>query len=290
MPLSRVPAQPLDPCVYHSHGRRGRSCVPGLLPAAFRASKQLLPPALVFILYLAAVAHVHAQAPYEGEGRVVAVDAANGTVTLDHGPIPGLMQAMRMRFTVGQVELLRGLGVGDVVRFSLAARGEEMVIATMEKTGEPPPLRPVTFPAPDFTLPTLAGQSLRLSDLRGKVVLMSFWAMGCEPCRREMPTIEELYQRYKDRGLEVVAVNLDTLATARVEAFVKEAGVTFRVVLDPSSLTVQVYRVLVLPTTYLINRAGNLMTRNVGGRNWSDGASRIAVEGLLQEPAPTTKK
>ncbi len=88
----------------------------------------------------------------------------------------------------------------------------------------------------------------------------------------------------------MVAVNLDTLAGARVEAFVKEAGVTFRVVLDPSSSTVQVYRVLVLPTTYLITRAGNLMTRNVGGRNWNDGASRIAVEGLLQEPAPTTKK
>ena len=97
-----------------------------------------------------------------------------------------------------------------------------------------------------------------------------------------MPIIEALYQRYKDRGLEVVAVNLDMLSTAGVEAFVKEVEVTFRIVLDPSWATARAYRVVGVPTTYLIDRAGNVVVREVGERDWMDGVSQMAVEGLLQ--------
>jgi thiol-disulfide isomerase/thioredoxin len=245
--------------------------------------------ALLVHLYLA-VASVHAQPPFAGEGRVVAVDEANGAVTLDHGPIPGLMPAMRMTFPVPQGELLRGLQVGEVVRFSLEPRGPEWVIATMEKAGGRPPPRPVMFQGPDFTLPTLSGASLRLADLRGQVVLLNFWATWCVPCRTEMPTIEALYQRYKGRGLEVVAVNVDLLSTAGVEAFVKEVGVTFRVVLDPSWATARAYSVVGVPTTYLINRAGNVVVREVGERDWMDDVSQMAVEGLLQEPSTADQR
>jgi thiol-disulfide isomerase/thioredoxin len=212
---------------------------------------------------------------------VVAVDEANGTVTLDHGVIPGLMPAMRMAFPVQQIEQLQGLQVGTVVRFSLQARGPEWIITTIEPVGEPPPPRSARFPAPDFTLPTLSGAPIRLADLRGKVVLLSFWATWCVPCRTEMPTLEALYQRYKDRGLEVLAVNLDMLSTAGVEAFMQEVGVTFRVGLDPSWSTAQAYRVLGLPTTYLIDRAGHAVVREVGARDWLDGLSQLVVEGLL---------
>jgi thiol-disulfide isomerase/thioredoxin len=243
-------------------------------------SRRLLSTALLFHLCLAG--HVHAQPRFEGEGRVVAVDEANGTVTLDHGAIPGLMPAMRMAFPVQQGELLRGLQEGDVVRFSLQARGPEWVIATIEKAEGRLPPRPVMFQAPDFTLPTLSGAFLRVADLQGKVVLLNFWATWCVPCRTEMPSIEALYQRYKDRGLEVVAVNLDMLSTASVEAFMQEVGVTFRVGLDPSWSTARAYRVLGLPTTYLIDRAGNVVVREVGARDWLDGVSQLAVEGLMQ--------
>jgi thiol-disulfide isomerase/thioredoxin len=139
------------------------------------------------------------------------------------------------------------------------------------------------FPAPDFALPTLAGESLRLADLRGKVVLVNFWATWCVPCRTEMPTIEELYRRYRDRGLEVVAINLDILSPPGVQAFVKEVKVTFAIVLDPSWATARAYRVIGLPTTYLIDRGGNVVVREVGERNWADGISQMAVEGLLHE-------
>jgi len=91
-------------------------------------------------------------------------------VTLDHGPISGLMPAMRMAFPVQQVELLKGLQVGDVVRFSLQPRGPEWVIAAIEPAEDRRPPRPVIFPAPDFALPTLSGETVR-------VFVVSLWAL-----------------------------------------------------------------------------------------------------------------
>ena len=94
------------------------------MDVSLRPWSRLLATALLVYLYLG-VAYVYAQHRFEGEGRVVAIDEAKGAATLDHGPIPGLMPAMRMAFPVSQVDLLRGFEVGDVVRFSLQPRGPE---------------------------------------------------------------------------------------------------------------------------------------------------------------------
>ncbi len=147
--------------------------------------------------------------------------------------------------------------------------------------------RSVIFQAPDFTLQTLRGETVHLADLRGKVVLLNFWATWCVPCRTEMPAIEALYQRYKDRGFDVLAVNMDKSSAAGVEAFVKETGVTFRTVLDSSWTTARAYGVRGLPTSYFIDRTGNVVVRVMGERNWMDGASQTEVEGLLQDPGAT---
>lgn len=124
---------------------------------------------------------------------------------------------------------------------------------------------------------------MRLADLRGKVVLLNFWATWCVPCRTEMPALEALYQRHKDAGLVVLAINLDTLSSAGLEAFVKEVAMTFPIVLDPTWSTAKLYQVHGLPTTYLIDRAGDVVVREVGERDWLDGVSHMAVQGLLQE-------
>ena len=245
--------------------------------------RHLVSTALLVYLCLALV-QAQAQSRFTGEGRVVAVDAAQGTVTLDHGPIPGLMAAMRMAFPVQPVERLQELQVGDTVRFDLEPRGPAWVIVTLEPTGERPSPPRVAFAAPDFALSSLSGGTVRLADLRSKVVLVNFWATWCVPCRMEMPALEALYQRYKDAGLVVLAINLDTLSSASVEAFVKEVAVTFPIVLDPAWSTAKLYQVRGLPTTYLIDRAGNVVVREVGERDWLDGVSHMAVQGLLQEP------
>jgi len=248
----------------------------------------LVSTALCWHLHLA-VGPGHAQSRFDGEGRVVAVDESHGTVTLDHGPISGLMPAMRMAFPVQQAEQLLGLHGGALVRFSLQARGLEWVIAAIEPMEDHPQPILTSFPAPDFTLPTLSGAPIRFSDLRGKVVLLNFWATWCGSCRAEMPTIDALYRQYKDRGLEVLAVNLDLAPIAKIQD-VDKAGVSLRVGLDPFSSAARTYRVLVLPTTYLIDRAGNVIVREIGGRDWLDGVSQRAVESLLQQPEATARR
>jgi thiol-disulfide isomerase/thioredoxin len=232
-------------------------------------------------LHLAAVSG-QAQPRFEGQGRVVAFDESASIVTLDHGPISGLMPAMQMAFPVQRAEQLAGLQAGTLVRFSLQARGTEWVITTIEPVGDHPPSHLTSFPAPDFTLPTLSGVPVRLSDLRGKVVLLNFWVTWCGSCRAEMPTIDALYQRYNKRGLEVLAVNLDVATTSKVQTSVGELGVTFRVGLDPSSVIARTYRVAGLPTTYLIDRTGKVVVQEIGARDWLDANSRLAIEGLLQ--------
>jgi len=150
--------------------------------------------------------------------------------------------------------------------------------------------RPVLFQAPDFALPTLSGETVRLTDLRGKVVLLNFWATWCVPCRKEMPTIEALYQRYKDRGLEVLGMNLDKGSSPDVEAFVKEVGVTFHIVLDPAWATMRAYKVRGLPTTFLIDRAGDVRVQDIGERDWMAEAIQRTVEELLQAPTAAEQR
>lgn len=218
----------------------------------------------------------------EGDGVVVRLDRSSRTVTLDHGPIPDVMPAMRMAFPVERAELLADLQPGDAVRFTLESRGPEWVVVAVQRRDAPSTLAPARFPAPDFTLRSLDGTSLTLSAWRGKAVLLNFWATWCVPCRTEMPAIERLYRRYRAQGLEVAAINLDALSADGVHAFLKEVSVTFPVLLDPQWSTTSAYRVLGLPTTYLIDASGDVVAREVGARDWDDAATHAAVTRLLQ--------
>ncbi len=183
-----------------------------------------------------------------------------------------------------------GLVVSLGVMASLGYAEER--VAQQAPVGSPATTTPMgeNLPAPDFTLSTPSGASLSLSELRGKVVLLNFWATWCVPCRKEMPAIEALYQRYKDRGLEVVAISLDKIDAAPVEAFAKEVGVTYRVVLDPSWATARTYGVRGLPATFLLDRTGNVVMRELGERDWMEEAKQQTVEGLLQIPEASKRQ
>src|SRR5919197_6235623 len=117
--------------------------------------------------------------------------------------------------------------------------------------------------APDFTLETASGGTIRLSDLRGKVVLLNFWATWCEPCRVEMPEIEGTYRAHQAGGFEVVAVNLQESAD-EVRPFMKELGLTFPAALDRDGAVSRLYRARALPSSLLVDRQGPVQYVRVG--------------------------
>lgn len=118
--------------------------------------------------------------------------------------------------------------------------------------------------APDFELKTLAGDTIKLSDLKGKKVMLNFWATWCPPCKAEMPAMEEFH---KEAGDEVVilAVNIDPHLD--VKAFVDENGITFPIPLDEEDKVNETYQVLSIPTTYFIDTKGNIGNKYIGAMN-----------------------
>lgn len=139
--------------------------------------------------------------------------------------------------------------------------------------------------APDFTLKTLEGNTVRLSDFRGKkVVLINFWATWCPPCRLEMPTMQQIYSEYKERGVEILAVNIEADAKQEISDFVKELRLTFPILLDPDMKVLRKFRVIGLPVSVLIDRQGIIRAKEIGYRDWASRASRRLVESLLTPP------
>ncbi len=136
-------------------------------------------------------------------------------------------------------------------------------------------------PAPELALTDLAGNTHRLSEYRGKGILLNFWATWCVPCRAEMPSMERVYHALSQKGLIVLAVSLDAGSPGPVDNFVKELALTFPVLLDSPATSSRSYRVFGLPTSFLIDRNGRLAGREVGARDWNSGEARKKLEALL---------
>ena len=133
--------------------------------------------------------------------------------------------------------------------------------------------------AEDFTLKMPDGKSFRLSDQRGKTVIVNFWATWCPPCREEMPAMERLYQQHKGRGLVLVAVSLDA-DPAVVAPYVRENKFTFPIALDPKSEIASKYGVRALPSSFVIDREGTMTALALGPRHWDNAAAHALVEAL----------
>lgn len=137
--------------------------------------------------------------------------------------------------------------------------------------------------APDFSLKSLDGKTVRLSDLRGKkVVLINFWATWCPPCRFEMPTMQKIYSEKKGKGFEILAVNIEPDANQEIHDFMKELRLSFPVLLDPEMKVARKYRVFALPVSMLIDRQGVIRLRDMGYNDWTSKESRGHVESLLK--------
>jgi peroxiredoxin len=124
-----------------------------------------------------------------------------------------------------------------------------------------PPL--VGSPAPEIILKDLQGHEMKLSDLRGKVVLVNFWATWCKPCKEEMPAMQASYDKLRDRGFVVLAVN-ELEDTERVIDHVRTHGHTFPVVMDHDNRVANRYGVVGLPVSFLVDRQGIVRERVAG--------------------------
>ena len=124
-----------------------------------------------------------------------------------------------------------------------------------------PPL--VGSPAPEIALKDLQGRDVKLSDLRGKVVLVNFWATWCKPCKEEMPAMQASYDKLRDKGFVVLAVN-ELEDTARVAEHIRTHGHTFEVVMDHNNQVANMYGVVGLPASFLIDPQGIVRERISG--------------------------
>jgi cytochrome c biogenesis protein CcmG, thiol:disulfide interchange protein DsbE len=122
------------------------------------------------------------------------------------------------------------------------------------------------FLSPDFSLQTLNGEEMTLSELKGHPVIINYWASWCVPCRSEMPAIEEAYAAYQDQGVIVLAVNAtnqDSLSD--VASFIEEHNLTFPILVDSEGKVGNLYEVLALPTTFFVQTDGIIQDVVVGG-------------------------
>lgn len=138
------------------------------------------------------------------------------------------------------------------------------------------------FLAPDFSLQDAQGGTVRLNDLRGKAVILNFWASWCPPCKAEMPALQRVHEDYAGQDLVILAVNT-TFQDGQEAAlnFLQQGGLTFPVVYDQSGETSSLYEIRAMPTTYFIDRQGMIQNVVVGGP-MSEALLRSQAEQLLQ--------
>jgi len=123
--------------------------------------------------------------------------------------------------------------------------------------------------APAFTLTNLAGETLSLDSYKGKVLIIDFWATWCPPCVKEIPHFVELYNAYNDKGLEILGVSVDRGGPATVEAFVAKNNVNYAIAMANMDV-VDAYEVYTgIPTTYIVDRNGNIVDKVIGYRDKS---------------------
>jgi peroxiredoxin len=136
--------------------------------------------------------------------------------------------------------------------------------------------------APDFALKSSDGENLRLSEYRGDVVMVNFWATWCGPCRQEMPLLDELYSRYQRVGFSLLGVNIDDNSNKAMN-MVSELGVSFPVLFDTSKEVSKLYEVEAMPVTVLIDRAGTIRYVHHGYKPGYEEKYLDQIRSLLRE-------
>ena len=136
--------------------------------------------------------------------------------------------------------------------------------------------------APSFTLPSRAGDTVSLAQLKGKVVMLNFWASWCGPCRQEMPLLDQMHKRYSALGFTLVGVNVDA-NSKDAEEWLSKTPVSFPVLFDRESKVSAMYEVSAMPSTVFIDRKGNVRYLHRGYKAGDEGEYLNQIRALLKE-------
>ncbi len=136
--------------------------------------------------------------------------------------------------------------------------------------------------APDFTLKSLSGENFKLSELRGEVVMVNFWASWCGPCRQEMPLLEQLYKRYQPMGFTILGINVEE-DTGAAKKVLQELPVSFPILFDQENKISERYQVSAMPSTFLLDRDGKLRYLHKGYQPGYEERYQAQIRELIRE-------
>lgn len=137
--------------------------------------------------------------------------------------------------------------------------------------------------APDFTLPAKAGAPIQLSQYKGKVVMLNFWASWCGPCRKEMPLMDQIYKKYTAAGFVLLGVNVDTDSTD-AQKFLTQVPVSFPIAYDRENKVSKMYDVAAMPSTVFIDRKGHVRQLHRGYKEGDENEYLSEIRSLIREP------
>src|SRR5262245_26734043 len=196
--------------------------------------------------------------------------------------MPGLPAALRAWARVGVAARLLACGL-LVVGLTETGRADQTALIPLLKTLDLRDYTARTVP-PKFSGSTLDARPLSITEHRGSVIILNFWASWCRECRPEMPVLERLQREFASRGLVIIGVNARESKEA-ARRYAKELGLTFPLVLDREGNINALYGVVGLPTTFVIGRDGRAVGFAVGPRQWESAPARALIAALLAEPA-----
>ncbi|MDP2921989.1 MAG: TlpA disulfide reductase family protein [Candidatus Omnitrophota bacterium] len=168
---------------------------------------------------------------------------------------------MDNKILIAVIALLTVVSVFGIISINTAPKKIIYEEAAQETAGFK---KPAVMPAPEFLLKDLGGAETKLSDLKGKVIILDFWATWCPPCRAEIPHFISLYDQYRNKGLEIIGIAMDNNPKRVLPDFIKDNGISYPILLGHQDVYDLYGGIPVLPTTFIIDKEGNVRKKYIG--------------------------